>query len=184
MARTICHEGFRIQIIRIHQTGIQHPCPKRQSEPVLKKWRFSRAGQCAFPVVYWNPSGESLFQPPNAGWCTGIVLPGIAVIRQSTMMPNHTAGGHIFPHFRALQGSCCGVVNLWAAQESLLKFLGGFPNVVGIPQQLPSIFFPKGRSKEGAPFCGPLQVLLYGLLSAILPNVCIVHNFCLLKLEF
>ena len=61
-----------------------------------------------------------------------------------------------------------------------MECLGGLPNVVGISQQLPSIFLSEARSKEGTLFCGSLQVLLYGLLSAILPNVCIAHNFCLL----
>ena len=148
------HEGFRIQIIRIHQTGIQHPHPHGQEIWVGDGWTVSGPGQSACPVTGGDAACHGFFDSTRTGGHTGIIRFGIAKIRQAAVMPHYAACHGIFAELCAFQSTCGGMVCFGPTVQPLLEGIRTLANVMGKTQKPPPFFLTKLSGKAAAQFGG------------------------------
>ena len=148
---TAGHKFLGVQIIRIDQTGIEHPRPERTGKIIAEEIRFRRdLRQITIPGVGRDSALNSPLQPPDKGGIPWLIGDEVSEVRQSAVMAHHAASGHERILFGTLDGPGCGVVDLRAVVKTSLKSLGGFSDVMGLTHEPAEIRRAEFGGKSGA----------------------------------
>ena len=165
------HKGFGVQIVRIHQTGVEHADIKGLREVVERDVRGTpgwREGNFLLPcAVVRDLFLLSAIQ--GAGVPRIVFAP---VIRQSSVVSHDGKGCLNLSKLKGLFAPGGGVVDLGAALQTMLKFPAVLSNVVQLARQLGLLTAPEGLGKDFGQCGSALQMLLYRLRALlVLRNV-------------
>ena len=165
------HKCFGVQIVRIHQTGVEHADIKGLREVVERDVRGTpgwREGNFLLPCAVVRDL--FLLSAIQGAGVPRIVF--ASVIRQSSVVPHDGEGRLNLSKLKGLFAPGGGVVDLGAALQSVLKFPAVLSNVVQLARQLGLLTAPEGLGKDFGQCGSALQMLLYRLHSLpVLRNV-------------
>ena len=167
------HEFLGVQIVRIHQTGVEHPRPHGQAIAVVLEVRLRRnRGQRAAPFVGRNAALHALLQPPAECGGSRHVHLGIPEVRQAAVVADHAAGGYVGPDPCAFDGPGGGVVDLRSTfLQPPLEGRTVLPDVVGKAHQPAVVRTAEVCGKRSAASRSALQMLRNRLHPAVPGNV-------------
>ena len=165
------HKGFGVQIVRIHQTRVEHADIKGLREVVERDVRGTpgwREGNFLLPCAVVRDL--FLLSAIQGAGVPRIVF--ASVIRQSSVVSHDGEGRLELPELKGLFTSGGGVVDLGAALQSVLEFPAVLSNVVQLARQLGLLTTPEGLGKDFGQCGSALQMLLYRLRALlVLRNV-------------
>ena len=163
------HELLGVQVVRIHQAGIEHPRPQGQAIAVIPEIRLRRAGgQLSAPPAGRLGTLHALLQPSTERRVSGHVHVGIPIIRQAAVVPDHAAGGHPGSDPRAFDGASGRVVDLRPIfHQPPLEGSCGLADVVGQTHQPAEVLAAKFCGECGAAPCSALQMGVHRLFPAV-----------------
>ena len=127
------HKCFRIQKIRVHQAGVEHPNKEHHIQLAGDLWISCRrqVDFCPPGVIRRKFPKTGPPQPATKGRVIFMVRVASA-IGQTAMMSHDSERRPILPDFAALKRACGGMVHtLGRSVEPLLKGVRVFPQVVG-----------------------------------------------------
>ena len=140
------HKGFGVQIVRVHQTGVEHTDVECLRKIVGRNVRGAtgwREGNLLLPCAVVRDL--FLLSAIQGAGVPRIVF--ASVIRQSSVVSHDGEGRLELPELKGLFTSGGGVVDLGAALQSVLEFPAVLSNVVQLARQLGLLTAPEGPGK-------------------------------------
>ena len=150
------HKGFGVQIVGVHQAGVEHPGEKRLAVCVRGgAGRKCRQGDFALPAVI---RFQRALQPPQQGGTFGGVGAGAAV-RQTAVMPGNGEGDFCPASLPRLLRPGGGMIHLGAAPQPTLKPGAVLADIVQFCRCIAVIGSVKGGGKPAAKCCRTQKML-------------------------